>query len=102
MNGNGNGNGKGEGISGVINNNGNGNSSTGNGHTGNGNGNGHHRNNGHTRLKKFDYLIVGAGYAGSILAERLARGSRQQVLLVDRRPHIGGNAYEHYDATGLL
>jgi UDP-galactopyranose mutase len=50
----------------------------------------------------FDYLIVGAGYAGSILAERLARGSGKQVLLVDRRPHIGGNAYDHYNDAGIL
>jgi UDP-galactopyranose mutase len=50
----------------------------------------------------FDYLIVGAGYAGSVLAERLARGSGKQVLLIDRRPHIGGNAYDHYDNAGIL
>jgi len=54
------------------------------------------------RVDLFDYLIVGAGYAGSILAERLARGSGKQVLLVDRRPHIGGNAYDHYDDAGIL
>ncbi|HEX3556252.1 MAG TPA: UDP-galactopyranose mutase [Thermoanaerobaculia bacterium] len=50
----------------------------------------------------FDYMIVGAGFAGSVLAERLARGSGKKVLLVDRRPHIGGNAYDHYDDTGIL
>src|SRR5215471_14678001 len=50
----------------------------------------------------FDYLIVGAGYSGSVLAERLARGSGKQVLLVDRRPHIGGNAFDHYDEAGIL
>ncbi|MBW8874411.1 MAG: UDP-galactopyranose mutase [Acidobacteria bacterium] len=50
----------------------------------------------------FDYMIVGAGFAGSVLAERLARGSGKQVLLVDRRPHIGGNAYDHYDDAGIL
>jgi UDP-galactopyranose mutase len=50
----------------------------------------------------FDYLIVGAGYAGSVLAERLARGSGKQVLLVDRRPHIAGNAYDHFDDAGIL
>ena len=50
----------------------------------------------------FDYLIVGAGYAGSVLAERLARGSGKQVLLVDRRPHIGGKAYDHYNNDGIL
>jgi UDP-galactopyranose mutase len=54
------------------------------------------------RVNLFDYLIVGAGYAGSVLAERLARGSGKQVLLVDRRPHIGGNAYDHYDDSGIL
>jgi UDP-galactopyranose mutase len=50
----------------------------------------------------FDYLIVGAGFAGSVLAERLARGSDKRVLLVDRRPHIGGNAFDHYDDAGIL
>src|SRR5256885_9736677 len=54
------------------------------------------------KMDCFDYLIVGAGYAGSVLAERLARGSGKQVLLVDRRPHIGGNAYDHYDDAGIL
>jgi len=50
----------------------------------------------------FDYLIVGAGFAGSVLAERLARDAGKEVLLVDRRPHIGGNAYDHYNDDGLL
>jgi UDP-galactopyranose mutase len=54
------------------------------------------------RVQLFDYLIVGAGFAGCVLAERLARGSGKQVLLVDRRPHIGGNAYDHYDDAGIL
>ena len=50
----------------------------------------------------FDYLIVGAGFAGSVLAERLASQLNKRVLLVDKRPHIGGNAYDHYDDHGLL
>jgi UDP-galactopyranose mutase len=50
----------------------------------------------------FDYLIVGAGFAGSVLAERLARGSQKKILLIDRRPHIGGNAYDCYDQYGIL
>jgi UDP-galactopyranose mutase len=50
----------------------------------------------------FDYLIVGAGYAGSVLAERLARGSNKRVLICDKRPHIAGNAYDRYDDAGLL
>lgn len=58
--------------------------------------------NGKRTVEMFDYLIVGAGFAGSVLAERLARGSGKQVLLVDRRNHIGGNAYDHYDDAGIL
>ena len=50
----------------------------------------------------FDYLIVGAGFAGCVLAERLARGSGKKVVLCDVRPHIGGNAYDHHDAAGVL
>ena len=50
----------------------------------------------------FDYLIVGAGFAGSVLAERLAAGSDKKVLICDRRPHIGGNAYDHYNDAGIL
>lgn len=50
----------------------------------------------------FDYLIVGAGFAGSVLAERLAEGSGKRILLCDKRPHIGGNAYDHYNDTGIL
>lgn len=50
----------------------------------------------------FDYLIVGAGFAGSVLAERLASQLNQRVLICDRRPHIGGNAYDRYDEAGVL
>ncbi len=50
----------------------------------------------------FDYLIVGAGFAGSVLAERLARNSNKKVLIIDRRNHIGGNAYDHYNDDGIL
>ncbi len=50
----------------------------------------------------YDYLIVGAGYAGSVLAERLGRDAGRKVLIVDRRPHVAGNAYDHPDAAGVL
>ena len=50
----------------------------------------------------FDYLVVGAGFAGSVLAERLARGLGMRVLIVDKRPHIGGNAYDRHDDAGVL
>ena len=50
----------------------------------------------------YDYLIVGAGFAGSTLAERLATQQGKRVLLVDKRRHIGGNAYDEYNDDGLL
>ena len=50
----------------------------------------------------FDYLIVGAGFAGSVMAERLAADAGCKVLIIDRRNHIGGNAYDHYDDAGIL
>jgi UDP-galactopyranose mutase len=50
----------------------------------------------------YDWLIVGAGFAGSVLAERLAAGRDQRVLVIDRRPHVGGNAFDHYNHDGIL
>jgi len=50
----------------------------------------------------YDYLIVGAGFAGSVLAERLSNISNKKVLIIDKRNHIAGNAYDHYDQSGIL
>jgi UDP-galactopyranose mutase len=50
----------------------------------------------------FDYLIVGAGFAGSVLAERIATQLGKTCLIVERRNHIGGNAYDHCDEAGVL
>ncbi len=50
----------------------------------------------------FDWLVVGAGFAGSVLAERLASQRGERVLVVDRRNHVGGNAYDQYNDDGLL
>jgi UDP-galactopyranose mutase len=50
----------------------------------------------------FDYMIVGAGFAGSVLAERLASQLDARVLVIDKRPHIAGNAYDFYDDNGIL
>jgi UDP-galactopyranose mutase len=55
-----------------------------------------------TSRRDVDVLVVGAGFAGSILAERLARASGRRVLVVDRRDHIGGNAYDYVDEHGVL
>lgn len=50
----------------------------------------------------FDFLIVGAGFAGSVLAERLATQANKKVLILDKRNHIGGNAYDFYNEDGIL
>jgi UDP-galactopyranose mutase len=50
----------------------------------------------------FDFLIVGAGFAGSVLAERLASVLGCKVLIVEKRQHIGGNAFDRYDDHGVL
>lgn len=50
----------------------------------------------------FDYLIVGAGFAGSVLAERLATQAGKKVLLIDKRDHIAGNAFDFYNNDGIL
>jgi UDP-galactopyranose mutase len=52
--------------------------------------------------ERYDYLIVGAGFAGSVLAERLASQHNARVLIVDRREHVGGNAYDEPNEAGIL
>lgn len=49
-----------------------------------------------------DYLIIGAGFAGSVMAERIATQLNKKVLLVEKRNHIGGNAYDEFDEHGIL
>ena len=51
---------------------------------------------------RYDYLVVGAGFAGSVIAERLANQHGARVLLIDRRPHVGGNAYDELNEAGIL
>lgn len=50
----------------------------------------------------FDFLIVGAGFAGCVLAERMSRQLGQKVMLVEKRDHIGGNCYDYYNEDGVL
>lgn len=51
---------------------------------------------------EFDLLIVGAGFAGIVVAERLASQYGLNSLIVEKRSHIGGNSYDHYDDHGVL
>ena len=51
---------------------------------------------------KYDYLIVGAGFAGAVAAERLATQQNKKILIVEKRNHIGGNAYDEFDKHGIL
>ena len=50
----------------------------------------------------YDVLVVGAGFAGSVMAERLAADGNKRVLIIDRRPHIAGNAFDKEDDAGIL
>ncbi|HEY6234805.1 MAG TPA: UDP-galactopyranose mutase [Candidatus Elarobacter sp.] len=49
----------------------------------------------------YDYLVVGAGLAGSTLAERLASQLGASVLVIDKRPHVAGNTHDPLDENGL-
>ena len=48
------------------------------------------------------WVIVGAGFTGAVLAEQIASRLDQDVLVIDRRDHIGGNAYDYPGPHGLL
>lgn len=50
----------------------------------------------------YDWLVVGAGFAGAVLAERLATQRGETVLVIDRRDHVAGNAFDHLDAAGIM
>ncbi|MCP4147033.1 MAG: UDP-galactopyranose mutase [bacterium] len=53
-------------------------------------------------MKKFDYLVVGAGFSGCTIAERLANETGKRVLLVEKRNHVGGNCIDEYNDDGIL
>ena len=50
----------------------------------------------------FDVVIIGAGFAGAVIAERLASQQNKKVLLVDKRQHVGGNCYDYKDDNGII
>lgn len=51
---------------------------------------------------RYDMLVVGAGYAGSVVARALAERTGMRVCILERRGHIGGNAYDCLDEAGVL
>ena len=51
---------------------------------------------------KFDTIIVGSGFSGSVIAERLASIRNEKVLIIEKRNHVGGNAFDYYDENGIL
>jgi UDP-galactopyranose mutase len=55
-----------------------------------------------TDAMSYDVVVVGAGFAGSVMAERFASQLGKRVLVVERRPHVGGNAFDELDAAGIL
>ena len=53
-------------------------------------------------MKRYDALVIGAGYAGAVSARRLAEDGGKRVLVLERRDHVGGNAYDRPDEHGVL
>lgn len=50
----------------------------------------------------FDFIIVGAGFSGSVVAERIASVLNRKVLIVEKRNHVGGNCYDYFNENGIL
>ena len=51
---------------------------------------------------KFDFVIVGAGFSGCVLAERIATQLDKKCLIIEKRNHIGGNCFDYYDDSVVL
>ncbi len=52
--------------------------------------------------QKYDCLVIGAGFAGAVTARELAERGGKKVLVLERRNHVGGNAYDRLDDAGVL
>jgi len=53
-------------------------------------------------MKKYDAIVIGSGFAGATVAERLANELSKKVLVIEKRNHIGGNMYDYIDETGVI
>ena len=49
-----------------------------------------------------DYIIVGAGFAGSVIAERIANVLNKKVIVIEKRNHIGGNCFDYRNKHGII
>jgi len=50
----------------------------------------------------YNYIVIGAGLSGLVIAERVATRLNEKVLLIEKRNHIGGNCYDYKDENGIL
>lgn len=50
----------------------------------------------------YDVLVIGSGFAGAVVADKLAREADKKILILEKRDHIGGNCYDKYDEHGIL
>ena len=50
----------------------------------------------------FEFIVVGSGFAGSVIAERIANVLNRKVLIIEKRNHIGGNCYDHRDENNII
>lgn len=52
--------------------------------------------------KEYDVVVVGSGLSGAVIAEQCASKLDKKVLVIEKRPHIGGNCYDYVNEKGLL
>lgn len=54
------------------------------------------------QMNKYDCIVIGCGFAGAVAARELAERGDKKVLIVEKRNHIGGNAYDFLNDDGIL
>ena len=54
------------------------------------------------QFDQYDAIVIGAGFAGAVVARELAERAGKKVAIIEQRSHVGGNAYDKYDEAGVL